>query len=629
LATLSLAIPAGCGRGAREGPPPRHLLLVSIDTLRADALGCYGNPEARTETLDRLAAEGVRFRAAIAPSPVTLPSHASMLTGVEPWKLGILHNGIYRLAPEFDSLAERLAAEGFETAAFIGGYPLTADSGLDQGFALYDDAIPMRVEAGYEHPERGAAEITDAALAWLESRADSDRPFFLFVHYYDVHAPYEPPARYLDAIDPGTAETYPGYRGEVAHVDDQLGRLLDGLRAGNRLDDTLVVVTSDHGEGLMDHGEPTHSLFLYDEIVRVPLILRYPRALPTGRILDDVVGLIDIAPTLLDALGLTATDPWIDGRSLWPLATGADRSSRGEVFSESQVGRLDYGWSPLRSMRTAEWKYIDAPEPELYSLANDRLERVNVIADHRETAERLRSKTEDAFRAATEGATREIDDDDLRRLRSLGYLQGVEGPAASGAPATGPDPKAMISDYLQLQLAAGEMTAGRYREAERRLADLAAGDPGNVTARCRLADARLALQDPTGARQALREALAVARGRGRAPVIWRMAALERRLRNFDRALGYYREHAEMTSLSGRTVERMAATLREAGRSDEAEALLREWLEDQPSSLVGLRSLARLLDGTGRREEASEIWKTILEIRPGDPEAASVLAAGAG
>jgi arylsulfatase A-like enzyme/Tfp pilus assembly protein PilF len=624
LLALSALLSAGCeGTGAPAPPPARHILLVSIDTLRADALGCYGSARARTDTLDRLASEGVLFRAAISPSPVTLPSHAAMLTGLDPWRLGILHNGIYRLAPRFDSIAEILADEGFETAAVIGGYPLTADSGLDQGFALYDDAIPLGADPGYAHPERRAEEVTDAAASWLRGRIDPARRFFLFVHYYDVHAPYRPPEAYVGA---GAAETYPGYRGEVAYVDDQIGRLLDALRTGGLLDETLVVVTSDHGEGLMDHGEPTHSIFLYDEIVRVPLILRFPAAIPGGRIVEEVVGLVDLAPTLLDAVGLAERGRRIDGRSLWPLATREADAHGGAVFSESQVGRLDYGWSPLRSVRTGEWKYVHAPEPELYAIREDPEESSNVISDHREVADRLRERIVEAFRTDVPEARREIDEEELRRLQSLGYLQDLDasGSAEDDAAPAGPDPKTMTATYLQLQLATGEMAAGRHLEAERRLSKLAAEDPGNVTARCRLADARVAQQDYAGARQALREALAVARGIGRAPVIWRMAELERGQRNFDRALAYYREHAEMTSLTGRTVAQISETLEEAGRLSEAEGAVRDWLEGHPSSLVGLRTLARLLDKTGGRDEARETWRAILELRPGDSEAAAAL-----
>jgi arylsulfatase A-like enzyme/Flp pilus assembly protein TadD len=606
-----------------SGPRPRSVLLVSIDTLRADALGCYGAAGARTGTLDRMATEGARFRTVIAPAPVTLPSHAAMLTGLSPWRLGIFHNGIYRLAPRFESLAERLSAEGFETAAFIGGYPLSADSGLDQGFAHYDDSMPFDDVAKYHNPERSAEEVTDAFLAWLDGRPDRTRPFFAFVHYYDVHAPYAPPAAYAGA---GTndAEQLGAYGGEVAYVDDQIQRLVDLLQAEGTLDDTLVIVTADHGEGLMEHGEPTHSIFLYDEAVRVPLIMRYPPALPGGLEVDEVVGLADVAPTVLQALGLPADRP-LDGRSLWALARGTERGGGGEALSESQVGRLDHGWSRLRSIRTPKWKYIDAPRPELYAIPGDPGETRNVVTENPEAADRLRLRIAEAFRDAAAAEVAELGEDELQRLQSLGYLQDSDASMLdpSSSP-TGPDPKDMIPQYLQLQLAAGEMIEGRYAAAEKHLLRLAASDPGNVMVRCRLADARIAQENWDGARQALREAMAVARDRGRAPVIWRLAGLERRLGNYDRALSYYREHDALTSPSGRTVEQMADTMLEAGRSTESEALLREWLTERPGSLHGLRPLARLLDAAGRTSEAREVWGRILESRPRDPQARRAL-----
>lgn len=613
--------------GVRCGPPsvpaPRHVLLVSIDTVRADVLGCYGDARAATETLDRLASEGVRFTAAISAAPLTLPSHACLLTGMDPWRLGVRHNGIYSLAPRFVSLAERLADAGFETAAIVAGYPLSDFSGLDQGFAIYDDAIPLESGEVYHNPERRAQEVTDAAIAWLESRPDPARPFLLFVHYYDPHAPYEPPARYRggssDAVDEWDA-----YRGEVAYVDDQIERLLGILGRDAVLDDTLVIVTSDHGEGLMEHGEPTHGVFLYDEVLRVPLILRYPPALPAGAEIDAVVGLVDVTPTILDALGLPP-DPDADGRSLWGLATGSDAQSRGEVFSETQYPRLEHGWAPLRAIRTQEWKYIDAPAPELYALQDDRGESTNVLASNEPTAGRLRTSLEDAFRSATEGEAAEVTAQDLERLQALGYLQSADG----ADEATGPDPKTMIALDAALQRASAEIAAGRFREAEARLIDVVAGDPGNVAALSRLGDVRVVQKDFAGAERALLQALSVAQGHGRAPVLWRLAGMERRRGNYDRALDYYRQYSGIAPLSGRTVERMAATLLDAGRRDEAERALREWLADHPASLVGLQALARLLRDEGRDEEAQEMWRLILGIRPNDEEARAALSAAGG
>jgi len=628
-ATAAIVV-VSCGhRGSETSPPPRHVVLVSIDTLRADALGCYGDPRLRTETLDRLAREGVRFDAAIAAAPLTLPSHACLLTGIHPWRLGVRHNGIYRLAPRFDSLAERLAGQGFETAAIVAGYPLSAFSGLDQGFTVYDDAIPLESGEVYHNPERRAQEVTDAAIAWLDSRPDPTRPFFLFVHYYDPHAPYEPPARYGGAASSDSLDaTRAAYLGEVAYVDDQIERIVRVLERDAVLEETLVIVTSDHGEGLMEHGEPTHGVFLYDEVLRVPLIFRYPPALGGGAVIDEVVGLVDVTPTILEALGL-AVGPEVDGRSLWGLAAGRRPPVSGaEVFAETQYPRLEHGWAPLRAVRTKDWKYVDAPGPELYSLVDDVRESANVLDLHAETAERLRASLDRAFRTTSESEIAEVSSQELERLQTLGYLQGVDG-AGEDDGAMGPDPKAMIAQDAELRRASSDIMNGRFREAEARLIALVAGDPGNVAARCRLADVRVALSDFAAADRVLLEALDVAHGAGRAPVLWRLAGMERRRGNHERALDYYRRYSEIAPLSGRTIERMATTLLEAGRPEEAERVLREWIESHPASLVGLQALARLLDDAGRALEAQELWRRIAGIRPGDDEARAALAPAGG
>jgi tetratricopeptide (TPR) repeat protein len=412
------------------------------------------------------------------------------------------------------------------------------------------------------------------------------------------------------------------YLGEVAYVDDQIERLLAAVADSGVLDDTLIVVTSDHGEGLMEHGEPTHGVFLYEGVARVPLILRFPRGLPAGGRVESVVGLIDVMPTILEGLGL-ATDPAIDGRSRWGLASGGgDDVAAGQAYLESRYPLLEYGWAPLRAVRTPEWKYVDAPEAELYALRDDPGERVNVIAANREVAARLHAGLDDAFREARDGEPQEIAEDELERLRSLGYLQGVDTRSEDGP--VGADPKSKIAQYIELRLTAGEMMEGRYAQAEKRLEALVESDPGNVAVHCRLADARMGLRDWNGAESALHDALEVAQGRGRAAVVWRLAAVERGRGNHQRALDYYREHAEIAPLSVRTVQRMAETLRDARRDDEAEAVLRDWLGDHPSSLVALRDLARLLDDDGRHDEAGLLWRRVLGIRPQDEEARSAL-----
>ncbi len=620
----ALAVGAvGCRTGARApGPPPRNVLLVSIDTLRADYLGCYGDQLTRSETLDRLAAEGVAFESALAPVPITLPAHASLLTGLDPWRLGIRHNGIYQLEEPFETLAERLGAAGFETAAFVGALPLEASSGLDQGFDRYDDAFPAGGER-YHNPERPASEVTDAALAWLARRPDPGRPFFLFLHYYDPHVPYEPPAEYMPATGvPASEEAFVAYRGEIAFVDDQLERLIGALREDRRLDQTLVVVTADHGEGLMNHGELTHGVFLYEELLRVPLIVRYPAGLPRGERRTPVVGLVDVVPTVLAALGLDP-EPGLDGASLWELARGTTDRHRGEVFAESHFGRLEFGWAPLRALRTADWKYIDAPEAELYHLRDDPGERTNLAPTESDRAREMLQRIEAAFAGAAADLPQDIDEEHLERLQSLGYLQGSSDVGRPDDEQL-PDPKHRIRQYTTLQLATFAIMQRRFDVAERMLLQILSVDPGNVTARCRLADARIARHDLDGAEQALVEALSIADVEASPQILWRLAGLEVRREDYERALELYREHASLAPLSAQTVERLTTVLGRVGRPAEAEPLLRAWLADNPASLTGWRAFARWSSAASRPEEAARAWRRVLELRPSDREAREAL-----
>ncbi|RMG45391.1 MAG: tetratricopeptide repeat protein [Acidobacteria bacterium] len=623
-AGLALAAASCGGHPYPELPPAQHVVIVSVDTLRADHLGCYGAASAHTETFDRLAREGVLAEQAVAPAPITLPSHATLLTGLEPWHLGIWHNGLYRLEDRFETLAERLRSEGFETAAFVAGAPLASGSGIEQGFDLFDDAIPDLESAGYEEPSRTAESVTDAAVAWIGSRPGGGRRRFLFVHYYDPHAPYSPPPRYLeDAGGTGGAEGFVAYQGEIAYVDDQLDRLVRALEEHGWLDRTLLVVTADHGEGLMQHGELTHGLFLYDETIRVPLILRYP-GLPAGRRIAPVVSLSDVVPTVLEALGL-ALPEGLDGQSFWRLAQGGN-PAREYAFSESRLGSIEYGWAPLRAVRTGEWKFIAAPEPELYDLRRDPGETKNRFETARKTAGWLSEQLERAFARIAPDRPRALDDAELGRLQSLGYFQG--GAPGTARPAQGlADPKRMIRVQQQLHIASFEIGQGRYRAAEKRLRELIARDPGNLAARCRLADAWVAMGLLGPAERVLSQALELTKGdpRRSAEVLWRLAGVHRRRGEYDLALRAYEKHDTLVPPSAASIAMRARVLHLAGRTEEALALLEHWLERSPRSTAAWRELARIAEDAGFAGRADEAWRRVLELHPGDTEATRKLA----
>ena len=394
--------------------PDQNILLVTIDTLRADALGSYGG-RARTPHLDRLAATGARFTFAHAHAVVTLPSHTSILTGQLPYEHGIRDNSGYRVKEGTATLATRLKAAGFATGAFVGGFPLTKRFGLTPGFDVYDDRIPeMKGDITFTMPERRADEVVSAATAWIGTQSQR---FFTWVHVFDPHAPYQPPGE--------LATTYADrpYDGEVAFVDQTLGSLFERLTSQPR--PTLVVVTADHGESLGDHGEMTHGMFAYEATLRVPLIVARvvpgEQRAPRGKSIDTPVRHVDIAPTILAAVGISA-----DGISAGSPLLDTIRDGRGNertTYFESMTYNLVRGWAPLRGVLTGTAKYIDQPIAELYDLASDPKEERNQASAEGERV-RVMVNLLRGFNVAPPTRPGRESGDVAAALRSLGYVSG-------------------------------------------------------------------------------------------------------------------------------------------------------------------------------------------------------------
>ncbi len=456
---MAMALWAGCnlveaGRAAPGGP---NVVLVTVDTLRADHVGSYGYETAETPVLDLLSERGVLFEQAMATAPVTLPSHASILTGLYPTSHGVRHNAVFRLASEHTTVAERFQQAGYRTGAVIGAAVLSRDFGLDQGFDFFDEEMGEdRATASGSH-ERKADAVTNRALEWLEA---GDGPFFLWVHYYDVHATYSPPEPFQSRF-----RDLP-YDGEVAFVDYELGRLLDGL--GASLEDTLVAVTSDHGEGLGEHGERTHTYFVYDADIHVPLVIAGP-GVPGGRRVEEVVSNAGLAPTLTALAGLPALDP-VDVGDLTPLWTARESGSLkgvGWAYAESLAGKIDFGWAPMFAVRDAEHHYIRAPRSELFNLASDPGQNANLFESRDDVARSEPIALAEA-RLAEVGANEtdldpiDVDAETRAAIEALGYVVPT-GQAAD----TGQDPKD-VHQFAGLGHAAmGHLFAGRLDLAER------------------------------------------------------------------------------------------------------------------------------------------------------------------
>lgn len=473
LLALGAALLGACS----DAGHPRSVLLVTFDTTRADRIGCYGFENAGTATIDALAARGVRFGRALTPVPITLPAHASLLTASYPPYHGVRDNGTFVVDPRLNSLAERLQAQGFRTGAYISALPLESAFGLDQGFDHYDEQRASDARGEHMNERRGGATV-DRALVWLGDIADDDA-FFLWVHLFDPHFPYDAPGE----VDP----THDAYQAEISYADAQLGRLVQALEAQGRADDTLIVMTSDHGESLGEHGEISHGHLLYDGTQHVPLVMA-GAGLEAGRVVEAEVSLVDVAPTITDWLGIDAPEFRAHGgRSLHGLLQGAPDATlvNSAVYMETILPRLHSGWSELYGVEQGGWKYVTAPgaaRAELFDLA--RGEGVELSASEPARAAELAAllaKLRADLPPLEPFESRAIADADpsvIEGLAALGYL-GIDHTAtASDAP--GADPRLVIGARSAAERLRHALETGDAPSATTELAALRALDPGGL-----------------------------------------------------------------------------------------------------------------------------------------------------
>lgn len=554
----------------RQAP---NVLLVTLDTVRADHLGCYGFPGARTPVIDALARRGTRFGTAVSHSPITGPSHASILTGLTPLRHGVRNNSDYALPATVPTLPEALGRGGYRTAAFVSGFPLERRFGYDRGFEVYDDAFPRGTDPRRApYVERRADLTTFAALKWLDGTTGSEAPWFLWVHYYDPHSPYEPPGDYARAFADRP------YDGEIAFADSQLGVLLRRLDERGLTGRTLVVVTADHGESLGEHGEATHGMFVYDSTLRVPWVLAGP-GVPAGGVATVVGRLVDVAPTVLDYAGLPAPAS-IEGRSVRPAIEGRSMSDE-PAYAESLFASLHLRWAPLYAWRTAAWKLVEAPRPELYDLRADPAEQADRAAAEPSRVEGLRRPLLAALRAPTPEAVTVIDAEAAGRLRSLGYLGG--GPFSPATAASRRDPKDALPLVAHLE----------------RGMELARIDPA-----ASVRELTAVLKDAPEAVLA-RRYRAVALG-----VLGRPGEAVADMRAIEQA----------GPLTAEDLVVLADSLRLAGRTDEALAALDRASALQPRLVPAWLARGDVLVAARRTKEAAEAFGKVLEITPHHSEA---------
>jgi arylsulfatase A-like enzyme/tetratricopeptide (TPR) repeat protein len=543
--------------------PGLNVLLITVDTLRADALGAYGHDGAETPRMDRLAAGGVRFDFAHAHNVVTLPSHANILSGRYPFEHGVRENSGFRFPPGVETLATLLGSQGYRTAAFVSAFPLDSRFGLDRGFEVYDDRLgDFEAKPDFQMQERPAAKTVAAAIEWRDA---TPGPKLCWLHLYEPHAPYQPPSSWRGRP----------YDGEVAATDRALAPLLDPILASGAASDTLVVLTSDHGEGLGEHGEATHGIFAYESTLRVPLVLHHPR-LFSPRVVGESVRHVDLLPTILDALALPVP-AGISGRSLLAAAQGRRSTEPPPSYFESLTPALIRGWAPIHGVLRGRVKYIDLPIPELFDLGPDPAETRNLLEHGAAAPEQMRAVLA-RHRAADRGIVPVGETPEVReRLASLGYVEtsrrGEHHDDASH------DPKRNMGFEAGLHEVLEAWGAGAAQDALARCERLVLEWPGMPVALRHLSFLRHQAGDLEGAVDAGRQALA----------------------------------ADPSSVD--SAAQLGRFLNDLGRPGDTVALLSSYVEDPEPDIDILMTYGAALARTGQREQAIAALERAGQIDP--------------
>jgi arylsulfatase A-like enzyme/tetratricopeptide (TPR) repeat protein len=583
LAIAGLAIALGAaayliltraGKGAVDlaAASSQNVLLITLDTTRADHLGCYGYAEARTPYLDALAREGVRFDRAYAPVPLTLPSHVSLLSGLYPVAHGVRNNG-HDLGPGIVTLAQVLKDRGFATAAFVSSFSVDSRFGLDRGFDVYDDTFEAAQPLKGANAERRAESTFARFSRWLAGVGPAR--FFAWVHYYDPHLPYDPPSPYRE----GAADR--PYDGEIAYMDRYVGAVREALEERGLLDKTLIVVAGDHGEGLGDKVERGHGIFLYEETLRVPLLFHGRNVFPRPRVVESAVRLIDVAPTVLELLGLGPEAENMQGQSLVPWIRGRSSADL-DVLIETFYPRENFGWSELVGWIARGWKLIQSPRPELFDLRADPGERTNLFGSEAAKARGLaRDLEQGILRLAREpgapGGDAQTRAADRERLRSLGYVNLA--PANAGPAAAAPDPKDRIALLQLIQQAQALEAEQRFPEAETACLEVLKELPDSPEAYVNL------------------------------------AIVQAKQNAFDRAIATLSQGIDRLPGSEALIVRLGHTYLVSGKPLKALEEMDKALALNPRNIDALTVRAGILDAAGRKDEAREAYEQALRIEP--------------
>lgn len=600
---LAALVFASC---AREQP---NVVLITFDTTRADAVGYATGRSDVTPTLDRLAAEGAWFSTCIASQPLTVPSHSTIMTGLFPYSHGVRNNGTYILDPKNVTLAERLRERGYATHAVVSSYVLDSQFGLDQGFDSYDDDLSGGPQQKmFMFREIRGDQTANKAIAWLKSKRPADQPFFLWIHFFDPHADYEPPAEF--------AARFPGerYQAEVAFADRELGRVVAALEELDLKDKTLMVMTGDHGEGLGDHGERTHGIFVYDSTVHVPLLFS-GRGVPKRGKVPSVVRSADIMPTILDVLRLDP--PRADGSSLLPLIRGEKDSAPTRIaYSESFAPRLNFGWAELRAHRNERVKFVEAPKAEVYDIARDPGETKNLVSGGtlpdvaRPLVAAMRPVVQNDPFSRGEHGEAQLDAETRRKLAALGYVWGADSTPAGPRP----DPKDRIVYWERFQEAQALIRRHEYPQALTMVRSVLEVDKDNVVAMASLANVLMRMNERDEALEVFKKMIQIDPQRD-TPYLGAARVL-RETGRFAEAEEHARAVIRIQPENPEGYTAVGDVMLDQNRFPEAEAMFRQAMKIDPHSSVAVSGLGNCLNRSGRLRDALAILKKGREHDPG-------------
>jgi arylsulfatase A-like enzyme/cytochrome c-type biogenesis protein CcmH/NrfG len=623
-AFLLLALTLGpAARSAVASPkaarPATNVVVITIDTLRADHLGCYGYKQIRTPNIDALAAAGVRFERAYTPVPITLPSHTVIFTGTYPTFSGMHDFSANRLGPSQATLASILKEHGYATGAVVASAVLDSRFGLDRGFDFYYDHFEFNrlQEANLDEMERPGNLVADQVLGWLGK--NSNAPFFLWMHLYDPHFPYRPPAPYSEEY-----KSHP-YDGEIAFADEQVGRVIRFLKDGHLLQNTLVVLSGDHGEGLGEHGEQTHGFFIYNSTLHVPLIFRLPGE-GTGKTAPEPVSLADILPTVLQVLNIPVPAE-VQGQSLTPILAGTSPTQPRSLYSETFLPRLHFNWSELRGIEMERYHFIDAPKPELYDLTKDPNELENLYSQKNAVATELRTKLTAMIREYTPGTELAektgLDPALMERLKSLGYAGFSGGGDPKVKSADLPDPKDRIQVYELISEGMAASQHGQYQESIEKLNAALATEPNSVSVHYLLGLDYYRIQDFAKAIDHLQAV--IARSPDYALAVYQLGLCYAKAGNMPDAILNLKRALQLDGTNFSAAYNLGAAYMHEGKATDAASALRQALTISPDYVAARTALGEVLLYQGQTDEALEQLRRAVATAPGDARAHASLA----